>query len=163
MIVLLDSRKEEAEAKKQKDRFLSLFVLLSSLLLLGLTLGIIYSPEDYLILEIVLISLLTIYLWGTIYFFSSPYREAKKRFLFFHASLDGLREEEEVEVLEVEKDQSLTKEGLNAFLLKGQIKEKDKVYQRDIYLINDAPGLKKGLKIKAVTFNNVLFSYEVLS
>ncbi|MCI2069095.1 MAG: hypothetical protein LKJ88_05920 [Bacilli bacterium] len=160
MIILLDSKKEEAEAKQKKDRFLSLFVLVSFLVLTGLTLGIIYSPEDYLLLEIVMILLLTIYLWLTIYFFSSPYRALKKRYLFFLESKEGIKEEEEVEVLGLEKDQTLTKDGLTAYLLKGQIKEKDKVYPRDIYLLTEEDNLLPGMKIKAVTFNNVLFAYE---
>jgi hypothetical protein len=159
---LANIKSEHEKYRAQKEKCLISFSAVTLAVFLAVALGILYSPEDYLLLKWILIILLTFYIWGTIYFFSSPYRMVKKYERFFASAMDGLSSEETLTVKSLEEEEILTKDGLPAKIVRTSFQEGSRTYERDLYIIEGQPLFKPGETIKAMTFSSVLLAYEVL-
>jgi len=162
MIELIDVKKESEIARFLKQKELTIFIVISLLVFSGVTLAIVFSKEEYTLLLWILIAVLTLYIWGALYFFSVPFKQARRYDHFYQSALNGLLSEDTVEVCSVIAG-NISKDGLEAKQLVTQFKENGKIYERDFYLLKGQFDLKEGTRIKAKSFSGVLLAYEVVS
>jgi hypothetical protein len=162
MIELINVKKESEIARSLKQKELTIFIAISLFVFSGVTLAIVFSKEEYTLLLWILIAVLTLYIWGTLYFFSVPFKQACRYDRFYQSALKGLLSEDTVEVRSLVTG-NISKDGLEAKQLVAQFKENGKTYERDFYLLKGQLNLKEGTRIKAESFSGVLLAYEVLS
>jgi hypothetical protein len=163
MIDVVDVAKQNAKYAALKTKWLSIFIGISALFLAFVVTAILLSPEHYDVLMWALIALGTLYVWWTLYFFSVLYREILHYHRFYENALHGLRDEETLTIVSVDPSSNLTKEGLDASLIKGSFKENGKTYERDLYVLNSPLSLQAGQVVRVKSFDSVLLSYEVLA
>lgn len=161
MIEVVDIENSKANYLEQKKKALLYFGGASLLVVLALIFGIIYSPENYLLLMWILIVIATLYIWGTLYFLTVPYKKIRQYCRFYTAASSGLKDNEEVTFLGYQKEKELSKDGLSAQVMKTNFKENGIIYERDFYVIGELPEIKENSKIVVQSFSSVLLAYEV--
>lgn len=163
MITLLELKKEKVASTKKLRKETLLVSGVSMFFLAVLCLAIVFSQEDYRLLEILLILAGTLYLWWLLYELSVPYKEALQKKRFYENAEKGLHEEKEVTVVSYEAKTSLSKNGLEAGLLKTSYLENGRSFERDYYIYGVGYPFQAGSKIRASSTSGVLVSFEVIS
>ncbi|MFA5481454.1 MAG: hypothetical protein WC282_03650 [Bacilli bacterium] len=161
MEVVLEIEKERAKFAKRKKRYRFLLIFSLALFLLGATLMVVLSPDEYSTLQWVLIILATLYIWGFIYFISVPYKMVKQYDAFYRSYSRGIIEHEKLTITDFDSKIKIDKSGLEVCTLKTTCKDKNIVFDRDVYVTDEKLSLPKGTIIKARLFRNVLLDYEV--
>jgi hypothetical protein len=162
MIELIDVKKESEIVSLKRKRELFGFAVVSFLFIGGVALGIVFSKDDYVVLLWLLILAMTFYIWGTLYFFSVPYKRVCRYDRFYRGALQGLISEEIVEFVSFDPDKTTSKDGIEARQVIAEIHENGKIYERDFYLLEGRLNLAERTRIKVESFSGVLLSYEVL-
>ena len=162
MNILIDGPSEKEKWKKAQERELIICSSLTVLFLIGLVLGIIYSPEDYLLLQILLIALTSAFIWLSIYEVSVRMKNISAYCRFYSSFNQETAGLERLTYLGVKKEEAV-KDGIRSKLLSFSFTEKGKTYHRDIYLLKGEFNLKEGSQIEAEVFYSVLISYKEIS
>jgi hypothetical protein len=163
MQIVIEIEKERDKYAKRQRLYGQLIILSFVLFLVAITLGVLFSPENYGWLQWLLIGVATLYIWGMIYFISVPYKVAKQYAAFFRGYTRQIVEHETFTVVGFEGDRKINKSGLEVSTLKVTFADKTHTYERDVYVFNDTLKLEAGAQIKAHLFANVLLAYEVIS
>lgn len=161
MEVVLEIEKEQTKFAKRKKKYNFLLILSLVLFLLGAALMIVLSPDEYSLLQWMLIILATFYIWGLIYFISVPYKMVKQYDAFYRSYSRAIIEHEKLTITGFDSRIRIDKSGLEVCTLKTTCIDKNIVFDRDVYVTDDKFSLPKGTIIKARLFRNVLLDYEV--
>lgn len=157
----LDVVTEQERFHRQELKELLVYGGVAFLYLLALTLTILFSGDDYLIPLIVMLVVSVLFVWGTIYLFTTLFPYAHSRVKFFGAAQKGLRKREQVVYESLGKEGEVTKEGIEARLLKASFYENGKTFERDYYVLGSFPELEKGTALTIESFSSVVLAYEV--
>lgn len=162
MTFLIDIKKELMEAKKKRNKEIIISVSLILAYLICLSVSIAFSGDHYLIIMWINIIIGVLLTWWLIYYVSVVIRRNNSYLRFYEAATVGEKKEEIINIVSSSSDSSLSKEGMDASLVKGSFKEKGKEYERTLYLISEGTSFEKGEKIKVTSFSSVILSFEVI-
>jgi hypothetical protein len=155
-------KEKEAHYHSLLARELLLFAMGTTVFLAVFLFGLFLSSDHYLVVMWILIALSTLYLWGTLLYFGVIYPRDHAYERFYKSAEKGLRERQNIVFGSLSGDDSFTKDGMSARLLKGTFEENGKVFERDFYVLGDFPSLEKGETIAIESFSSVVLSIEVL-
>ncbi len=162
MNVVIEIEKEQAKFAQRKKIYTGGLILSIVLFLLGATLMVVLSPDEYDFWQWILIGLATIYIWGLIYFVSVPYKTVRQYEAFYRSYTRGIVEHEKLTIIAHDTDIKINKNGLEVTTLKTTFVDKNKSFERDVYVLSNNISLSAGTNIRAHLFCNVLLGYEVL-
>lgn len=161
MIAIVDVKKEAGYYRSLKTKWLFAFFISTLCFFAIMAFSIAFSPDNYLALEIVLMILSTLFIWGVLYFFGAIYKRISHYCRFFQSALAGLREKENLIFDSFLDDETITKAGMKVKIMKTHFLENGKTFERDLYVFDALEDLKSGSAIEVETFSNVVLSYEV--
>lgn len=160
---LLNPQKEWTKSRTQWHKECVLFAGVSLTVLVGVILALVFSGDSYWGLEIALIVAGTLYIWWALYYLTVVLKVRRKELRFYQSAIGGLKETQELTVVDYCPALTYSKDGLEARLLKTTFPERGQTYERDLYVLVGDPSFPQGSRIRAVSFGNVLLAYEVVA
>ncbi|MDD3207368.1 MAG: hypothetical protein PHD98_00165 [Bacilli bacterium] len=161
MRIIVDNHNKYKHFNRQYTVALGLYLGFSLLFIAGILTLFFTSKEDYLVLMIAVIVLTIILVWGTIYFFTNPFRSLRYLRNFYKDLQAGLFDESVLTLKRISEDKAI-KRGVELIKVFAVEHLKGQDYEREVYLLEEVENLDFGVLIKVRTFSNIIVSYEVL-
>ncbi|MFA7020780.1 MAG: hypothetical protein WC215_04430 [Bacilli bacterium] len=161
MRLLIDGKKKYSQVNRLFGVALLIYSVISLVMFAAILTLYFTSKDEYALVMIITIVLTIILVWGSLYFFTNPFRALHYQRNFYKDMKAGLLEESILTI----KGQSLDiaiKRGVELFKVNTIEHVKGQDYERELYLLEPIEDLPFAALLKVKTFANVLISYEVL-
>lgn len=156
---IFDSTAQYLESKKKLRQLIVYYFVFSFVILGALLTFFLISNDNYLLPLIINIVLTIIFAWGSIYFFTNPFKILYSMNTFFRDLDYSNYLESVVVILSVQKRKAF-KYGLEFFVYEALEKSENTTHQRNLYVLELDENIVLNKTIKIKTIGNILVAYE---
>ena len=160
-MILIDVQKETENYQRKKFRSVFFFTLVSLVIVIIITLGIIFSPSQFIWLLIILIILFIAYSVGALLFLIGPFKETIVKAKLFRTISFSSVFDEELTLTRIDDGKLHSYQGLVSLQMTFSSSNEEKESERTLYvLLPNESKMEIGKRYHVHSSNNLILSYE---